>query len=66
MDDMGWTNRSKIRAKYISPLLDLCIVQMTIPDKPNSSNQQYVLTPVGRKLLEYLIKLKKVSPDLET
>lgn len=57
MTSLSWKDRSKFRAKYISPLLELDIIQMTIPDKPNSSNQQYLLTLKGKKLLDYLSKL---------
>ena len=54
MDLLEWKNRSKFRAKYIAPLLALDLLQMTIPDKPNSSKQQYCLTVKGQKMLEVM------------
>ena len=55
MDLLEWKDRSKFRAKYISPLLELKLLQMTIPDKPSSSQQQYYLTELGN---QFLAKLK--------
>ncbi|MFN7266428.1 MAG: Fic family protein, partial [Bacteroidota bacterium] len=51
---LGWKDRSKFRAKYITPLLEQGILAMTIPDKPNSSRQEYYLTEKGRTFLETL------------
>jgi len=49
---VGRSNRSKFRDVVLSPLLTLGLVEMTIPDKPNSSKQRYRLTPAGKSLLE--------------
>ena len=38
-------------AAYIRPALEAGLIEMTIPDKPNSSNQRYRLTPKGREFL---------------
>jgi predicted HTH transcriptional regulator len=53
MELLEWKNRTKFRAKYITPLLELEILQMTIPGKPNSSKQQYYLTLKGKQFLEF-------------
>ncbi len=50
---MQWvrrSNRSKFREVVLAPLLLLELVEMTIPDKPNSSKQRYRLTQQGRVL----------------
>jgi ATP-dependent DNA helicase RecG len=50
---MQWvarSNRSKFREVVLTPLLALELVEMTIPDKPNSSKQRYRLTAQGRAL----------------
>jgi predicted HTH transcriptional regulator len=51
MDKMAWKNRSKFRAKYIAPLLDLDLLEMTIPDKPQSPQQRYKMTAKGQSLM---------------
>ena len=37
---MNVSDRTKFRKKYIYPLLEAGVIQMTIPDKPNSRNQK--------------------------
>jgi len=54
MELLEWKNRTKFRTKYINPLLQLEILQMSVPDKPQSSNQQYYLTDKGKRLLQIL------------
>lgn len=41
---MGLSNRTKFKEKYINPLISEGLLEMTIPDKPNSSLQKYRLT----------------------
>lgn len=50
MDFVGRSNRSKFREQVLAPLLTLGVVEMTIPDKPNSSKQRYRLSTAGRML----------------
>ena len=47
-----WTNRTKFRNKYINPLLQDGLLEMTIPDKPNSRLQKYRLTKKGEEYLK--------------
>ena len=47
---MEFTDRTKFRRKYIHPLLEIDILEQTIPDKPNSRNQKYCLTAKGLAL----------------
>ncbi len=42
MDMLELKSRETFRKNYINPAMELGIVQMTIPDKPNSRNQRYV------------------------
>ena len=48
---LGRTNRTKFRDRVLTPLLNAGLVEMTIPDKPRSSKQQYQLTLLGRQIL---------------
>lgn len=50
MQWVGRSNRSKFREAVLAPLLELELVSMTIPDKPNSSKQRYRLTEQGKAL----------------
>ena len=47
---MDLTDRTKFRRKYIHPLLEAGILELTIPEKPNSQNQKYRLTAKGLAL----------------
>ncbi len=52
MGVVGRTNRTKFRDQVLKPLLEEGLVEMTIPDKPRSSNQRYRLTAKGRAWLQ--------------
>jgi ATP-dependent DNA helicase RecG len=59
-DFMLWSDRTKFRMKYITPLLEIEILKMTNPTSPNAPNQQYFLSKKGTGLLNYL---KNVESD---
>jgi hypothetical protein len=42
MDLLGLKSKETFRKNYINPAMDLGLVRMTLPDKPNSRNQRYV------------------------
>lgn len=42
MDKLGLRSKEGFRRNYLRPALDMNLIQMTIPDKPNSRNQRYV------------------------
>ena len=48
---VGRSNRTKFRDQVLKPLLEVGLIEMTIPDKPRSSKQKYRLTEKGRKFL---------------
>ena len=52
MNIFAWKDRSKFRNKYINPLLEEGLIEMTVPDKPKSSKQKYKITEKGNYLLE--------------
>ena len=42
MEQLGLKSKETIRRHYIHPALELNLIQMTIPDKPQSRNQRYI------------------------
>lgn len=54
MDLLGWHDRTKFRNKYITPLIETGILEMTIPEKPNSRLQKYRLTILEKQLKDQL------------
>ncbi len=42
MELLGLKSKETIRRHYIHPALELHLIQMTIPDKPQSRNQRYI------------------------
>ncbi len=52
LDALGMTHREHFRRAYLKPALEAGVVEMTLPDKPNSSNQRYRLTSRGQHWLE--------------
>lgn len=48
---IDFNSRNKLREMYINPLRDFNLLEYTIKDKPNSSNQKYVTTETGKKFL---------------
>ena len=42
MDRLGLKSKETLRKNYINPAIELGLIRMTIPDKPNSKNQRYV------------------------
>jgi hypothetical protein len=45
---LGLLDRKSFRERYLKPALTDGLIQMTIPDKPNSRLQKYRLTDKGR------------------
>jgi len=51
----GWSNTTKFKVKFVSPLIEANFVDMTFPNKPTSPNQRYFLTDSGKALLANMI-----------
>ena len=47
MFELGLKHRPTFLYSYLQPALELGYIEMTLPDKPNSSLQKYRLTPLG-------------------
>lgn len=50
----GRSDRTKFRHQVFNVLLEAGLIEMTIPDKPRSSKQKYLLTEKGREMLDKL------------
>ena len=47
-------SRVRLAQYYVRPLLELELIEMKYPDNPHHQKQQYVLTEIGKMLLERL------------
>ena len=48
---MDWRDRTKFRRRFITPLLEKRLIARTIPEKPSSSKQKYLITKQGLEIL---------------
>lgn len=53
---LGLSDRKSFRARYLKPALADGLIEMTLPDKPNSRLQKYRLTDRGRQWLAHNIE----------
>ena len=51
-ETMGWKDSTKFKKKFLNPLIECGLVELSNPDKPTSPSQRYRLTERGRALLE--------------
>ena len=42
MELLGLKSKETLRKNYLNPAMELGLVRMTLPDKPNSKNQRYI------------------------
>ena len=52
MAEMGLKHWKTFQSNYLVPLMEMGIIERTIPDKPNSRLQKYRLTAKGKAILE--------------
>lgn len=52
MSLVGRSDRTKFRDGLVKPLLEAGLLELTIPDKPQSRLQKYRLTEQGTKALK--------------
>ena len=52
MEALGLRDRMHFVREYLRPALESGVVEMTVPNKPNSSKQRYRLSPLGRDWLK--------------
>ena len=58
MMHMNMKHKNTFRKNYLYPAINLFLLEMTIPDKPNSRFQKYRLTKKGKQLKVKLLKQK--------
>jgi hypothetical protein len=47
---LGLSDRKSFRERYLKPALEAGLIEMTIPEKPQSRLQKYKLTLLGKKV----------------
>ena len=52
LDALGLNDRKSMTERYLRPSLAAGLIEMTIPDKPNSRNQKYRLMAKGKYFME--------------
>ena len=52
MAELGLKHWKTFQANYLTPLIDMRVLERTIPDKPKSRLQRYRTTPAGLAVLE--------------
>jgi hypothetical protein len=55
-DALGLKGEENFRKLYLEPAMKAGLVEMTIPDKPDSRLQKFRLTNAGKRLLESIQK----------
>ncbi|WP_026713744.1 Fic family protein [Flavobacterium daejeonense] len=58
LENLGLTNHSRNRERYLDPLVNLGWVEMTIPEKPTHQDQKYKLTIQGEILYNLIYGMK--------
>ena len=58
---LNYSDRTYFKKNFIAPLLDAGLLEMTIPDKPTSSQQKYQTTAKGLQFLADSSELKNES-----
>ena len=58
LEETKETNRGRLLYNYVKPLLELELIKMKYPDIPNHHKQQYMLTEIGKTVLDWLEKGK--------
>lgn len=61
MSAVGLSHRPTFRQNYLRPALTAGLIEMTIPDKPNSRNQKYRLTAKGKHFIEAAEEVKHLE-----
>ena len=52
LEALGLSDRKSMTERYLRPALAAGLIEMTIPDKPNSRNQKYRITAMGKFFME--------------
>lgn len=63
LEHVGSGSKGDLKENHLAPLLDHGLMAMTIPDKPTSPKQQYVVTEIGLNLKEAI--QQRVSEQTE-
>ena len=59
LDSLELSDRKSMTERYLRPALAAGLIEMTIPDKPNSRNQKYRITAMGK----FFMEIQRTSND---
>ena len=59
LDALELSDRKSMTERYLRPALTAGLIEMTIPDKPNSRNQKYRITAMGK----FFMEIQRTSND---
>ena len=51
LDNIDMVSLKQKKRKYLNKLLEMGAILMTIPDKPTSKNQKYILSDIGYEIV---------------
>lgn len=60
-DALGLADREHFRKTYLAPALEQGVIEMTLPDKPNSRSQRYRLTLLRQHWLDAIPVVAQVE-----
>jgi ATP-dependent DNA helicase RecG len=59
---LGLKGRANFEERYLKPAMEMGLVDMTRPDRPQSSRQRYRITNAGLEVLERRERSERKAP----
>jgi ATP-dependent DNA helicase RecG len=52
LEYIGVSSQTKNYERYLEPLISKSLIELTLPDKPKSKNQQYITSVKGKQMIQ--------------